>query len=291
MSRVTDFSSDFSSDFGHRHTKGYLQLIAQPDHPTYEDGDILSACNHLTIRRMAAWRQCCKRDGKRQVIGRNEHGYMPTTHVLADHHEATYEFKLQRTGRNTATMTRLSDMAELLIETGKPHTDFRGKPDRYMDVALYFARRQASWLKENAQGKIMFTDDGEYPVIYCGRTTAGDAEMDTVWQAIETKVGVTELDETNPTVERAFGVRRNRIVLPVNNFTDAEGGQLTSSLVDETDPENPVTVKKRKNLVDWRERAGLTGGEIDDVNNKKPVQLLDGFKRVRQTMIDAKVLP
>lgn len=61
---------------------------------------------------------------------------------------------------------------------------------------------------------------------------------------------------------------RNQLFVVVDDFDDEEARQLTESEVDNTDPDNPVIVKRRKRKVDWKNDLNLTQKEVDEVLDK-----------------------
>lgn len=271
---------------------GHLQLIIKT-HPTYEDGDILGAANHLSIRRVAGSRICFERGRNRQLAGLNGSGFLPSTHLLKDWHEACCEFRLERLNRNQCKQIRLSDMAEITITTGVPHTDLRGTPNRQMDVELYFRRQLATFKEQNARGKALFSNDGDElkVTMYGGRTDKGSTAMDTVWTAITSKTGRLEADETTYAKEPPFGsYHRGWIVIKVDDFSDEESGLLTSTLEDLTDPDNPIYVKKRKSWVDWENDLGLTAKEISDAKDDQKDPDLRKTENSLSTIVQTKTI-
>jgi hypothetical protein len=271
---------------------GYLQLIIGT-HSTYENGDIISAANHLTIRQSASSRICFERGRNRQFAGLNGSEFLPHAHLLKDWYEACCEFRLERLNRNQCKQVRLSDMAEIMITTGVPHTDLKGKPDRQMNVDLYFKRRLTSFRKQNAQGKAMFSDDGDElkVVMYGGRTVVNAKAMDAVWAAITNKTGRLESNETTYVKEPPFGsYQKRRIVIRVDDFTNEEAGILTSPLEDLTDPDNPIIVKRRISWVDWEAGLGLSAKEITDSRDDQKNPDLRSDEKIRSTIVNTKTV-
>ena len=270
---------------------GYLHLIAQP-HAAYEEGDVLGACNYLKIRCMAGWRICGERQRRgRQYAGLNSHGYLPAVHLLKDWHEAISECRYERLNHTQAKLIRLSDMRELVVTTGVAYTNFRGQDERYHHVEQFCHGQIRTFRKESAQGKSIFSEDGDVNtiILYYGRTDSSDDNMDTIWTAIVSKTGRLEADETTYAKEPPFGsYKRGRVVIRVDDFTNEERGELTASLIDDTDPDNPVTLKKRKSWVDWQNDLGLTGREITDVKDDRQDPDLRTEEKVRSSIVRTK---
>ncbi len=284
------FNADFGGGhFGGRVSRGYLQVIVG-DHATYEDGDILSAINWRRVRHTFAEGICFQRGGGssgRMLARLNGHGYMPMDDVLTDWYEASHQYKLERLSATTQLKTRLSDSATVEITDGVEYTDLTGKPAT-SHVGLWWQRRIATWTKDTAQGRPLFSDDGDVNTLVCylGRSNHDHANLDTIWTAIETKTAHTE-DGT--CTHAPFSNYRKRLVISVDDFDNETAGELTSSLVDETDPENPITIKKRKNFAEWRDLRDVNEGTV---LNKQSVVRIDNIrKHVRSQILQAKSLP
>jgi hypothetical protein len=94
--------------------------------------------------------------------------------------------------------------------------------------------------------------------------------------AINTKTGRVEATETSYENQPPFGTPQwNRLIVRVDDFMDEESGDLMSSIVDETDPDNPILVKKRRHQVDWRNDLGLTAGDVTDALSRVKLEHRD----------------
>lgn len=243
---------------------GHIKLIAG-DHPTYDDRDIMCACNHLTIRRMAGWRLCGKRSANRQFIGINSSGFLPHSHLLKDWFSKCSELMLERLNKNQCRITRLRDQQVVVVTTGRAYVDLNGKPDRFLDVDRFFSHKIRSFLKADATGSVLFSDDDnkDRVVMFGGRTYASDDSMDDVWAAIHTKTGRIEETETTYEKEPPFGSSdpSGQLIVRVDDFSDQESGILIEPLFDEVG----IVLKKRKKFVDWQNDIGLTENDVANV--------------------------
>lgn len=275
MARPQGFSNGFADGFGASQIRGYLALNVG-FFPTYEDGDILSAVSWKQRKRHYGEQLCFAREPNRRIFGLNGHGFVPTTHVLKDWCEATYQFRYERLSATTAKVVRLSDSNEIEFESNTPFTQHDGR-EVHMDIPLFFQRRLISWQKENAQGIPLFSDDGNENTLICyaGRKSYAETNLDTAWTAIESKLGVFEKDIPPPT----FSDHRKRLVISVDDFDDATARDLVSPLVDETDPDNPVTVKKRKNQIEWRGLRDVIEGDVLDKSNEVSIHQIRNHVR------------
>ena len=243
---------------------GHIKLIAG-DHPTYDDQDIMSACNHLTIRRMAGWKVCGKRSVKRQFIGLNSSGFLPHAHLLKAWYVRCSELMLERLNETQVKITQLSDHQEIIVTTNEPYTNLRGQADRYMHVESLFSRKIKSFQQENATGTALFSDDGDENkiVMFGGRSYASDESMDGIWDAINSKMGLVEEDETTYENQQPWSPEPGRLIVRVDDFSDEESGILIEPLINE----DGDIVQKRKSFVDWEKDLGLSPEEISDVSD------------------------
>lgn len=244
---------------------GFLQLITQADHPTYELGDILSAVPYVHVRKMEADRHCFARDGQRRIKRLNRQGFLDTTDVLADYGVACCELQVERLSAKEAKLVRLSDMAEIRFESNKTFAQFDGKMVQ-MDIERYFARAISTWLKPNAQGRPLFGTDPNKLCYYCGTERYNTPEIDQVWTAVTNKMQEPEpLDMVAP-----FSDYRKYLAIAVTDFDHQEAARLTEPLNGpEVNGEPGPMVKKRACWVNHRESLGLTGPEIDEVEDKR----------------------
>lgn len=230
MPRLKGFSSGFSNGFGNPLAKSYIQIITPVQTGTYEDGDILSAVTYRNVRAERANGLCFAKtlvNGVRQMDRLNGNGLYNAGDVLEDWFEATSQFKYERLNNTQCRVTRLSDSNEIVFNTNEPFVQHDGKTVQ-MDVDLFLRRRKATLAGPGGRGRPIFgTPGNEY--WYGGRTTTEHANLDTVWVAIESKLGVNEVDVADKAV---FSDYRKRLVIAVNDMSDADAAALTQSKVD-----------------------------------------------------------
>ena len=222
---------------------GHIKLVAG-DHPTFNDRDIMSACNHLTIRRMAGWKVCGKRSANRQFTGLNSSGFLPHSHLLKDWYMRCCEMMIERLNETQAKITRLSDQQEIIVTTNEPYTNLRGQADRYMHIEGFFGR------------KIKI-------VMFGGRSYSDNESMDEIWSAINSKVGLVEEEETTYENQQPWSPEPGKLIVRVDDFSDEESGILIELLLNE---EGDI-IQKRKSFVDWEKDLGLSPEEILDVSD------------------------
>jgi hypothetical protein len=222
-------------------------VSADPRH--YQDGDILAAFNSRAIRCVHAQHIChVKNAGGGRGVPRD------TGHVANDFFAATHQYRFDRVDRTTIRRVLLSDMSEVLIDGTPRRID--GK-SQHMDVELYVQRRLA-----HENHKIFGTEGREF--WYGGRTDLSDAALTTVWTAIEAKTAHREVDF--PNWPAGIADLKSHLFVPIDNFTDAVASDLVSPELDETDPDDPVTIRKRRRFVDWR--ASVPARDHDNVENR-----------------------
>ncbi|MAY35627.1 MAG: hypothetical protein CMN84_05930 [Spongiibacteraceae bacterium] len=248
---------------------GHIKLVAG-DHPTFNDRDIMSACNHLTIRRMAGWKVCGKRSANRQFTGLNSSGFLPHSHLLKDWYMRCCEMMIERLNETQAKITRLSDQQEIIVTTNEPYTNLRGQADRYMHIEGFFGRKIKSFRQENATGTALFSDDGDENkiVMFGGRSYSDNESMDEIWSAINSKVGLVEEEETTYENQQPWSPEPGKLIVRVDDFSDEESGILIEPLLNE---EGDI-IQKRKSFVDWEKDLGLSPEEILDVSDGSKIE-------------------
>lgn len=250
---------------------GQIHLIIG-EHPTYEDGDISGAFNSRRILHVHAEEICCPRLSNGKKIG----GFVGDRQVLAELFLSNiYEFKFERVSDNEVKKIRLSDISEILIISNTEFIDFTGRAAQ-MDVKQYIERRIIG------NKKLLFGTDGR-EIWYGGRTNASISQLDRVWTDIETRTPKRKVNHINfPNLDR-----KKYLVVDVDDFDDNESNNLTSSLLDVSDPDNIITVKKRKNFSDWRSHYSLKESDVLDVTKKID---MSGTEFVRNTVIEIKTI-
>lgn len=275
---------------------GFLQIVTNPDHPTYSQGDIKSAVPYIAVRKDEMDKHCLRRNPTtRQFARLNPQGFFDVTDVLADYGEACYEMRMERLSRLEMRMTRISDGAEIRFRSGERFQQFDGKIVA-MDVELYFSRAVTTLQKANAQGKPLFGTDPHQLRYYSGKETYETPNVDTVWTAVANKLQVPE----PPDMIAHFSNMRANLVLPVDDFDREEGGVLTASLESDPDAEGNTTIlAKRACMVDYH-ALGFTPeelGRIDDpkdlfdLRRRTPVQRQGTIKKKQRSGGPPIILP
>ena len=246
-----------SNDFSQPDTKGIgnvAEIVVKVGDRSarandYKDGDVLCAFNQRAIRCCHAQHICHPR-----IATRNRDGLILTTEVIADWYEATHFYRFERISR--------TEVRRVIISTGASE-EFDGSPNvngEYMDVELYVSRRKA-----RSDHRLFGIAGSE--VWYGGIKDMSDANMTTVWTAIETKTAHREASYTRwPHGRKDI---RDNLFIATNDFTDVDAEGYVSAEVDETDPDNPIIITQRTNRVDWKSDLGLTAGDEIQIMDKR----------------------
>lgn len=247
---------------------GVLELIVG-DHPTYEDGDVKSATNYRRIRHMHADGICHVKNVPFNPDGLNPIGSLPDTFL-----SNTSQYKWERLG-SMVRRTNLWTSDE--VEYGSTPIE---DPDRPGHMIHCHVSDHFNFLKKHPRHCVFGEAGVEFH--YGGRQLADHPILDTIWTAIETNSSEIE----NDWMARPIGDRRKYLILYVDDFDNAEMGELSSPLMDNADPENPVIVKKRKNWATWRGMIDVI--ESDVLNKKKRVDIAEIRKRTKSQFMNVK---
>jgi hypothetical protein len=254
------FDSGFSNGFGGV-SYGILEMITG-SHQTYEDGDIKSAINRRGIRQMFAEQICWPRKANGQGrIG----GMLGTGTLLEDFLSRIMQYKFERISPLEVRRTDLVTTDQEVFGSGSG------------DWPLYLARRKAS------EKKPIFGTTGS-EIWYGGKTRGNHANLDLIWDVIETRTPEREVDW----MATSMGNRKKFLIVYVDDFDDATAGDLTQPLYDVTDPNNPVLVKKRKNWGAWRGLRDVV--EADVLDKTVQVNIAEIRKHVRSEFVSTKTV-
>lgn len=233
----------------------------------YDDGDILCAFNRRAIRCCHAQHICHPKQARR-----NASGLIVVEDVLLDWYEVTHQFRFERVSA--------TEVERVTIATGERER-LGAKPNEKgeaIDVRLFVRRRK---LKPTHR---LFGEDG-HEIWYGGRIDFGVDAVERVWDAIE---GKTEHRRNAAEFVRWPMGRldvRSHLPIAVDEFDDAEANELVSADIDDSDPENPVVLAKRKHGVDIERGLGLSVAEIAKARNKTEHFDLRGVRKFRRASI------
>lgn len=282
--------SQFSSNFGRPLQKGLLQIVVpqtgKPLPGGYEDGDIRSALNWRHVRYKGAERVLYKRTPDRKLERINAEGFLPVTDALKDVLDICCTYRMERLNATQARLVRCSDEAEIIFNTNQSFTDFEGR-DARVDIAAYFGRIARTLRAPGGNGKPAFGTSPNNLIVYGSKRDFNHDNLDASWAVIENKLGALEADID---VESVFGDDTNYrryLVISTDDFTDDEASLLTEEDIDLTDPENPVTLRRRKRTTDWRILRDIDEAAIS--NRFATVKIQNIRKHVRSTFVSEKV--
>ncbi len=215
----------------------------------YVDGDILAAFNSRRIRCVHAQHICHVKNA-----GGGIGALRDNAHVARDWFEHTHQYRFERVSRTEIKRILLFDMNEVLFDNTPKLVD--GKM-QHMDVELYVNRRMLHNLH-----KIFGTPGAE--VWYGGKTDVSDTKLSLVWNAIETKTAFREVNF--PLWPAGSKDLISHLFVTVDDFDEAEASDLVSPELDLTDPDNPITVKKRRRHIEWK--TVIDSKEHTDIEDK-----------------------
>jgi len=235
----------------------------------YGDGDIITAVNDRHILSSQTQRICHVKK-----MTRESSGLLPMTSLAWHYQLNTYKYKFTRVSK---TEVRRDELGTLNSEVFSKRPNAKGEQ---MDVKLYIQRRL-----QHPRNRIFGTKGAE--IWFGGRTDSSQIKLDLVWDEIEIRTSLLRVNHKALIVP--IHELKKRLYLKCVDFTDTEASVLTESEYDETDPDNPVLVNKRKNYVDFdlvTELASKTTEIYDKrvVVNVRSLKLFDTTKiKVQKT--------
>lgn len=245
---------------------GIIELIIG-DHSTYEDGDVKSATNYRRIRQMHAEGICSVQHVLVNRDGFNPPGSLPDMYLAK-----TSQYKWERIGRDRVRRTNLWTLDEIEYGSVPNNVIPIQDPDTGKEIHCC-VRMHFNLLWKHHRHRLFGDAVTEYH--YGGRQLVDHPVLDAIWNEIE-----THSDEREAAwIAKPMGNRRKYLIFHVDDFDNETAGDLTSPLLDEKDPENPITLKKRKYTGEWRGMVDVV--EADVLDKRKRVDIAEIRKRPR----------
>ncbi|MEM8973618.1 MAG: hypothetical protein AAGD43_16285 [Pseudomonadota bacterium] len=207
----------------------------------YEDCDVLCAFNDRRISQVHAEHIASPklRPDLNPRIGSADRGFIVRGTLAEVMCSQVFRYRFERQSKTAVKRIDLITKQEVIID-GTPRI-IDGKRQA-MDVELFIKRRI---LKDNHG---IFGNEAN-AVWYGKARIPGKANLSDVWDRIEDEAKLMRSDHTLfPLTERERAVH---LPIAFADFDDATASAHVSPLVDETDPDNPVTIKKRSKLIEY----------------------------------------
>jgi hypothetical protein len=259
------FGSGFDSDaFGTRkHAQALLFVNDQGPDPMYRDGDILCVMNNRRIRQVHMEHLCHPRVDGKKVKGLACNGYPLLQSML----ELTKQYKYERVSNDEVLRTNLRTLD---TDTLSPLA---------VDPKLRMAVVQTCNKMIAADTKSVVFGVAGSEVWYGGRTYVADDDLGQVWTEIETNSSYREENFISFPWGRMDGFAH--LAITINNMSDARAHELVEADVDNTDPENPITVRRRRFYIPWQDLPDMKS-YVDDVQNTQKYTDLRGLREYIQ---------
>ena len=223
-------------------------ILATDTRGGYGDGAVMHANNDVFL----LWRHTEIITDHRKIGG---DFFKPTSSMAFKRLSAVSKWKFERVSQTEIRRIFLADMTEEIL-SGTPNAE-----GHTIDVPLYVALRKAA-------GKRAMFGPEESVVWFEGQREITLLMLSTLWtETITPETGLLEADHKQRNHPPHF--LKRHFVIAVTDFDNTRRGILESSDWDETDPDNPVLISKRKYKVDWRNLSGVTAGTIADVEDPK----------------------
>ncbi len=225
-----------------------IQIGDNPGVLGYEDNDIVQAENDTQL----LWRNTQIVTDHRALPG----GFFKPTNSLAYRRlRAFSKWMFERISATEIRRTLLSDMtSEILSNTPN------AKEER-IDLPLYMARRMA------AGKRAMFGDEAN-AVWFEGTRQVTLDRLTTFWSNYVTpRTGLLAADHRQR--NRSDRELSRYLVIVTNDFSNARASAMTEPHYDNTDPDNPVMLAKRRRNIDWRNLPSMEGADITRILDKR----------------------
>ncbi len=235
----------------------------------YEDGDVVDAFNGRRIRCTHAQHYCHAKDAALNGGGLRRNDSLAFMFL-----EETSQYRLERVSFNEIKRIVIATSEEEIL------SDTPNEKVEYTNVAEFFRRRLL-----HPRHRV-FGEPGR-EIYHGGRIDFSNDAMSVVWTEIESRTAIREADHTL----FPLGVldKKDCLAISVDDFDDETLEDLKAPLQDQSSPEEPVVLKKRKHNVVWRNLLGLSLGTQNDVlDPKKSVDIREAVEFVRNDILVVK---
>lgn len=233
----------------------------EPDHPHYENGDIVCAFTDRRIQHQHAEAICHP-----WKAGLNADGLRPAGSLSESALQVLKQYRFERV--STTEVRRINQWTgdEKVID-GTPDAD-----GEHIDVQEFLMRRKAARAPDGGPKAALFGSEGS-EVWYGGRTDKNQSATDAVWDHIETATDVTRTDEDMTLWPFGRLETRHFLAIRTKSMTEIEAREMVQpkwkrdsngDLVYDEDG-NKIRLKKRKHYIVWRDLLGDLGVSEADV--------------------------
>lgn len=205
----------------------------------FRDGDIVHAMNDVQL----LWRHTQIITDHRQIEG----GFFkPVTSLAYRRLRATSKWKVEGI---SDTEERVTDLITSVSYVKQAKT------------RLYIQRRMAG-------GKKPMFGDEQNAVWFEGQRELTLARLTKLWtDHITPRTGLLAADHRRRDYNTPH--LKGYWVIVTKDFSNARRSWLESPEMDETDPENPVMLRRRKRYIDWRNIPRISGRTIDQILDRR----------------------
>ena len=250
MPRKTAFTNGFSSGFGPAYKRGtvIVKVGTNGPDPGWQDGDIICALNWHRTRCVHVEHIC---HPQHMTGGKGVRRPLNMIGRLA-FLENVKEFRFDVLNSTQVKRTTLDGGLEEVLPMG---------------TTEYITRRL-----QHERHMIFGVEGSE--VFYGGKTLSTDANLDTAWDVVEANTGNRE-EQFDFWPCGALDLQHH-LVLNATDFRDTDRGDFEEQDTDDTDPDNPIMVKRRLRKFEWQQVNGMSAAQIAQVQDRSvPVDIRD----------------
>ena len=210
----------------------------------FRDNDIVHAMNDLQL----LWHHTLAITDHRKIPG----GFFKPVHSLA--YRRLRAFSHDMIQRISAKEIRVTDLttSEEIIKSDVPNAK-----KQVCHVRQYMARAMAA-------GKRAMFGNEQNAIWFEGWRDVTLPRIGTLWaDHITSQTGLRAVDHRRR--DYSANHLKRYLIIVTNDFSDARREWLEAPQMDNTDPDNPVMVRRRRRYIDWRNLPGMSGATIDEI--------------------------
>ena len=238
-------------------------MLMVGDTPSYKDCDILCAFNDRRIQHVHA-QHICNSDSELCEMFR----------------EKMCQYKFQRVSKNEIKRITLATEEETIfgnvpiVDPTKPHLG-----------EITMAVQQQISEKKKIKGYLFGAIGSEY--YYGGRSDLSPACIGDIWNEIEERTSNLRADHA--LWPMSLKEKRFYYQISVDDMTNQECADLCEPDIDNSDPDKPIIIKRRKKFVDFHTNTGASSETLIKIMDRDiPVDLRSKFTLSRSSIVEDK---
>jgi hypothetical protein len=212
----------------------------------YKDGDILCAFSDHRIACVHLEHICHPK-----LAVRNKRYILPGTSLVETLHSEGCQYRFEPITVGSKRMLKRITLADSSEEV------FDKNPSFYIELRLLHGK------------KAIFGEFGSgRPYWFGGRVNMTPAKVSNVWDAVELATSNSRTDPLRKAWPMGSREGFEFLYIRSRDFSESRRHEYETADIDETDPDNPIKLARRKYRIDWEADLGLSARSRTDIKDR-----------------------